>query len=147
MFYSEPYVAMIQQILRIKVTGIQINIPPKSCPLHWAVVELVWLVWSSFTGVVTHLQQQNELRKALDGFDHQAVESDSVWTGCLLLLKVICTVTSILSVFIPEFIYSMTKALRISLFLDPNCGILCLWVWGWQIIHSEKTKGTLAFSK
>lgn len=36
---------------------------------------------------VTHLQQQDELREALDGFDHQAVQSDPVWTGSLFLLK------------------------------------------------------------
>lgn len=37
---------------------------------------------------MTHLQQQDELREALDGFDHQTVESDSVWTRGLFLLKV-----------------------------------------------------------
>lgn len=37
---------------------------------------------------LTDLQQQDELREALDGLDHQTVQGDPVWTGRLLLLKV-----------------------------------------------------------
>lgn len=37
--------------------------------------------------MTSYLQQQNELREALDRFHHQTVQSDSVWTGRLLLLK------------------------------------------------------------
>lgn len=72
------------------------NNSPKSCSLWRSWIQHVihrnnhkatcWCVLDESVSV-THLQQQDELRKALDRFHHQTVQSDSVWTGSLFLLK------------------------------------------------------------